>query len=175
MYWIWIVFAVFVLAGVAIWLFTRRKTVHAWGREVQIARARESFALQRERLHGLFMQAASATGKPRGLRWVQCDFEPELTLARERSTKQLVGLVPVTIRFEAVEGGDMEGIAAVGNLRNATAVFAFSSGQWQTNGKAVFNLNPPEVLHHFQKDYESVQDTSHDAQNGAPITNPPGT
>ena len=174
MHWLWIVLAVFVLAGVSIWLFRRRRTVHAWGREVQIARARESFALQRERLHGIFMQAASATGKPRGLRWVQCDFEPDLTLARERQTKQLIGLVPVTIRFEAVEGGDMEGVAAVGNLRNATAVFAFTTGQWQTIGKAVFNLNPPEVLHHFQKEYEPVQEASHDGQKGAEIMNPEG-
>ena len=174
MQWFWIALVVFVLAGVAIWLFRRRKIVHAWGREVQIARARESFALQQERLHGLFMQSAAASGKPRGLRWVHCEFEPELTLARERATKQLVGLVPVTIRFEAIEGSDMEGVAAVGNLRNATAVFAFASGQWQTNGKAVFNLNPPEVLHHFQKDYESVQAAPHDGQNGTPITNPPG-
>jgi hypothetical protein len=106
------------------------------------------------------MKAASASGKPRGLRWVHCGFEPELTFARERLTKQLVGLVPVTIQFEAVEGSDMEGLAAVGNLRNATAVFAFTGGQWQTTGKAVFNLNPPEVLHHFQKDYEPVLEAS---------------
>jgi hypothetical protein len=168
MHWSWFVLIAFVLLGPSIWLFRRRHGVHAWGREFQIARARELFALQSERLHGLFMQAASATGKPRGLRWVQCDFESELTLARERQTKQLVGLVPLTIRFEAVEGGDMEGVAAVGNLRNATAVFAFTAGQWQTTGKAVFNLNPPEVLQHFQKDYEPVQEVLKDGHKVGP-------
>ncbi len=171
MQWYWFVLlAAVVLAG-AIWLFRRRKSMHAWGREFQIARARELFALQQERLHDLFTKAASASGKPRGLRWVQCSFEPELTLARERLTKQLVGLVSVTIQFEAVEGGDMEGLAAVGNLRNATAVFAFTSGQWKTTGKAVFNLNPPEVLHHFQKDYELVPEAAHDGHPAIPGLN----
>jgi hypothetical protein len=146
------------LAAIALslWLYLRRHSVHAWGREIQIARALELFALQHERLESLFLKAASATGKPRGLRWVKCTFESELLLAREKQTRQLVGFVPVTISFEAIEGGEMEGVAAVGNLRNATAVFAFISGEWQTAGKTVFNLNPPEVLERFQKEYEPV-------------------
>jgi hypothetical protein len=155
----WYGFPIIALAtiGFCVWLYYRRHHVKAWGQEVQVARARELFGLQRERMEHLFLQAAANTGKPRGLRWVKCAFELELVLARERQTKQLVGLVPVTISFEAVEGGDMEGVAAVGNLRNATAVFAFNGGQWQTAGKAVFNLNPPEVLQHFQKEYEPVE------------------
>jgi hypothetical protein len=160
MSWYWLIPVVLaILAGLA-WLFRRRRHMRAWGLEVQIARARELFALQHERLEGLFLRAAAATGKPRGLRWVHCAFEPDLLLARERQTKQLVGLVGVTIQFEAVEGSDMEGVAAVGNLRNATAVFAFAAGQWQTTGKAVFNLNPPEVLRHFGKDYEPAENGS---------------
>src|SRR5262249_8370258 len=143
--------------ALVVWLFRRRRHMHAWGREVQIARARELFALQHERLEAIFMKAANATGKPRGLRWVHCAFEKEVLLARERQSKQIVGMVPVTIQFEAIEGGDMEGVAAVGNLRNATALFAFVSGQWQTAGKAVFNLNPPEVLHRFEKEYEAAE------------------
>ena len=65
-------------------------------------------------------------------------------------------MVPVTISFEAIEGSDMEGVAAVGNLRNATALFAFISGEWRTAGKAMFNLNPPEILERFQNEYEPV-------------------
>jgi len=59
-----------------------------------------------------------------------------------------VALVPVTIQFEAIAGSDMEGLPAVGNLRNASAVFFFDRSKWQTAGRAVFNLNPDEALEH---------------------------
>jgi hypothetical protein len=136
--------------------FLARRSVASWGKQVLRERARESFLLQRERLENQFMSAAAATGKPRGLRWVECSFEEELELARELETGHIVGLVPVTIRFEAIAGGDMEGVQAVGNLRNASAVFIFERGAWQTAGKAVFNLNPLEVLHHFGRQYERL-------------------
>jgi hypothetical protein len=126
------------------------------GKGIQIERARELFLLQRERLEAKFVTAAGASGKPRGLRWKDCDFENEIELARERKTGQLVALVSVTIQFEAIEGSDMEGLPAVGNLRNASAVFYFHRGQWHTTGKAVFNLNPVEVIEHFKNQYEHV-------------------
>src|SRR5712692_2158180 len=132
------------------------RPLRSWGEVVQIERARELFLLQRERLEAKFVTAAEASGKPRGFRWKDCAFENELELARERSTGQLVALVPVTIEFEAVEGSDMEGLPAVGNLRNASAVFCFQRGQWLTSGKAVFNLNPVEVIQHFKNRYEHV-------------------
>jgi hypothetical protein len=76
--------------------------------------------------------------------------------ARERARGELAALVGVVIQFEAVEGGDMEGVAAVGNLRNASAVFFFHGGQWRTTGKAVFNLNPDEAVARFQNQYERL-------------------
>ena len=72
-----------------------------------------------------FFQAASASGKPRGLRWKAIEWEPAVEFARERASGRLAALVGVTIQFEAVEGSDMEGLPAVGNLRNASAVFFF--------------------------------------------------
>ena len=154
MEWIWFVPLVF-LAAIAIFLLLRRP-MRSLGKEIQVERARELFTLQRERLEAKFVEAASATGKPRGLRWKDCSFERDVELARERQTGQLVALVPVTIHFEAIEGGDMEGLPAVGNLRNASAVFFFPRGQWLTVGKAVFNLNPVEVIQHFKNRYERV-------------------
>ena len=62
----------------------------------------------------------------------------------------------VTIRFEAEPGGDMEGVEAVGNLRNASAVFYFAKGNWATVGRAVFNMNPGEALTHFKNQYEGI-------------------
>ena len=110
--------------------------------------------LQRERIQPLFLPAASATGKPRGLRWKDCQFDSAIQFARERQSRQLVALVGVTISFEAIPGSDMEGVQAVGNLRNASAIFFFHQGQWLTVGKAVFNLNPDEAIAHFGDRYE---------------------
>ena len=62
----------------------------------------------------------------------------------------------VTIAFEAIAGSDMENLPAVGNLRNASAVFVFAAGKWMTQGKAVFNLNPDEAVKHFQAQYEKL-------------------
>ncbi len=152
--WFWLapVLIVVLLAAVAVvW-----RPLRAFGREVQVERARELFNLQRERLQDQFQRAAAATGKPRGLRWVECQWEAQVEFARDRTSGQIAALVPVTIRFEAVEGSDMEGLPAVGNLRNASAVFFYQRGQWQTVGKAVFNMNPNEALNHFRNQYERV-------------------
>ena len=152
--WYWLVplLAVVVL-GILIWMW---RPLRAFGREVQVERARELFSLQRQRLHDQFLRAAAATGKPRGLRWMECQWENGVEFARDRRSGQIAALVPVTIRFEAVEGSDMEGLPVVGNLRNASAVFFFHRGQWQTVGKAVFNMNPDEALRHFHNQYERV-------------------
>lgn len=152
--WLWWTGALVLLAGILLALTWR--PLRRFGRAAQVERARASFQLHRARLETLFLQAASATGKPRGLRWKECQWEPGVEFARERATGQLAALVGVTIAFEAVEGGDMEGVTAVGNLRNASAVFFFQGGQWHTIGKAVFNLNPGEAIEHFKQQYEGV-------------------
>lgn len=156
-YWVWLIpLALLGFVGIVVFLW---RPLRRFGRDVQVGRARESFHLQRERLEGHFITAAAATGKPRGLRWKDCSFESAMELARDRRSGQIVALLPVTIAFEAIEGGDMEGVAAVGNLRNASAVFFFERGQWHTVGKAVFNMNPDEALKHFEKQYERLNDS----------------
>jgi hypothetical protein len=136
--------------------------VMAWrlwrGRRADLQQARTLFVQQREHLEMLFFEAASASGKPRGLRWKACEWDEKIEFARDRSTGQLVALAGVTIQFEAIEGSDMEGLPAVGNLRNASAVFFFHQGRWRTTGKAVFNLNPDEAIAHFKNQYERLAD-----------------
>jgi hypothetical protein len=122
--------------------------------------ARALFETQRPALERQYFEAAARSGKPRGLRWKACEWAPGAEFARERATGQLAALVPVTIQFEAVEGSDMEGLPAVGNLRNASAVFFFQKGEWHTTGKTVFNLNPDEALEHFKNQYQRLGDTS---------------
>jgi hypothetical protein len=125
-------------------------------RQPSVEQVRQQFQRQREHLELLFFQAAAASGKPRGLRWKACDWEFGVEFARERATGQLAALVGVTIQFEAIEGSDMEGLPAVGNLRNASAVFFYHGDRWHTTGKAVFNLNPDEALTHFHNQYERL-------------------
>lgn len=155
MQWLWLI--PILLLAVAAVLFLAWRPLRGFGRVVQVERARELFVLQRERLEAKFVTAAAATGKPRGLRWKDCAFENELRLARDRKSGELVALVPVTIQFEAVEGGDMEGVPAVAHAKSASAVFFFQKGQWLTAGKAVFNMNPGEVIQHFKNQYEPVE------------------
>jgi hypothetical protein len=151
--WWWILALVLlaVLLGALCW-----PRLQAFGTAVQGERAREMFKLQRERLETEFLRAAALSGKPRGLYWRECRWENQIEFVRERRTGQIAALVGVTIRFEAVEGGDMEGLPAVGNLRNASAVFFFHRGQWHTVGKAVFNMNPDEAVSHFHNQYEPL-------------------
>jgi len=154
MEWPWVVAAGIVVVAAILTLALALRRV---GGGDQLRRARELFVQQREHLEAKFFSAASASGKPRGLRWKNCDWEREVAFARERQSGQLAALAAVTIQFEAVEGGDMEGLPAVGNLRNASAVFFFHQGRWHTTGKTVFNLNPGEAIEHFKNQYERVE------------------
>ncbi len=122
---------------------------------IDLPAARKRFSEIQGTLQTTFFQLAASSGKPRGLRWKHCDWSDNLVFARERQTGQLLALVGVTLSFEAIEGGDMEGVEAVGNLRNASAVFFFD-GDWRTVGRVVFNLNPDEAIEHFKTMYEPI-------------------
>jgi hypothetical protein len=138
------------LLGLAIWWFYRL------GREVQAERARESFRLQKERLEELVLKSAAATGKPRGLRWLSCRFTDEFTLVRDRATRRLAALIPVTVLFDPVPGGDMEHAEAATQPRQATAVMHFRRGQWVSDGQTLFNVTPTDALRLHSRDYDPV-------------------
>jgi hypothetical protein len=122
----------------------------------RVGRAIKQFARHRQRLEHDFVTAAAATGKPRGLSWKECGFQPGVLLARDRANGEFVGLVGVTISFEAIEGGGMEDVEAVGNLRAATAVFNWNGREWTTQGRAVFNLEPREVLERYRDSLDPI-------------------
>jgi hypothetical protein len=131
-----------------IWRWWRRDASMSWDQ------ARQLFREHRPQLEEAFLKAASASGKPRGLRWKECQWSDLIAWAREKQTGMMLALVGVTIAFEAIEGSDMEGVAAVGNLRNASAVFFLRDGRWQTNGRVIFNLNPDEAIEHLKGEVE---------------------
>ncbi|MCC7475079.1 MAG: hypothetical protein IT425_06760 [Pirellulales bacterium] len=137
------VFSVLAILGI-VWVFVRPSV---FARRLQNALQR--FEQRRQLLEGAFFQSASKSGKPRGLVWKQCAFQPGLQLARDRANGDLIGLVGVSVSFEPLEGGGMEEVEAVGKLRAATAVFTYHRGNWSTQGKVIFNLEPHEVLERY--------------------------
>ena len=143
--WFYIVLLVSIAGCALIW--RRWRTV---ARRAQRQRAMPEFEVRREELAARFLQAAAATGKPRGLRWTSIELTGQPVFATDAASGALCALVGATISFEAVEGGDMEEVEAVSNLRSATAVFIFRSGQWTTDGRVIFNLEPAEALQRFQ-------------------------
>lgn len=152
----WWVPALTALVILAAFVATAWRPVRAKVRERQLVRARRDFHRQREHLEAKFIQLATRSGKPRGLEWVRCDFEDDVTYARHRRSGEISAFVGVTIGFEAVEGGGMEDVEAVGNLRAATAVFRVERGSWATDGRALFNLNPAEAIAYYQDNLELV-------------------
>jgi hypothetical protein len=131
-----------------------------WRRKRQQQRLRSaelSFHRQREWLEAKFLTLASQSGKPRGLRWVDCDFEDPVAFARDRETGNLRALVAASVQFEAVPGGAMEDVEAVEHRKAATVVFRLDGPQWQTDGRTVFNLSPAETIARYQHELETAE------------------
>jgi hypothetical protein len=156
MNWVWLIAGVVVcgVAGTGLVLASKRWQLKR--HRQRLASQREEFHRRREWLEARFLTLASRSGRPRGLAWVDCEFDDPVAFARDRSSGDLRALVAITIRFEAIEGGGMEDVEAVGNLRAATAVFRWQRSQWETDGRAIFNLNPAQAIEHFQHELETV-------------------
>lgn len=122
------------------------KPLLSWAQNKELAAAKEQFKRQREQLEARFFDLASKAGKPRDLRWVNCNWLDEVAFARDLNSSQLAAFAAVNISFEAVEGGDMEEVEAVGTIRDAAAVFHYKDGHWGTGGRALFNMNPADAL-----------------------------
>jgi hypothetical protein len=146
--------AVAILFVIAVVLL--RKPLLAWRDQREADRGRRDFRRQRELLEAKFFDLAAVSGKPRGLRWVDCDWLETVTFARDRQTGLLTAFVAVNISFEAIEGGDMEDVAAVGNIREAAAVFHYQKGHWGTGGRALFNMNPDDALDRLQGQFKPL-------------------
>lgn len=144
------------VAIVAVLLVAGRPLLN-WLRKKQALQAYEQFRVQREQLEAKFFDLASRLGKPRDLRWLDCDWQSGVTFGRDVQTGMLTAFVAVNIRFEAVEGGDMEYVEAVGLLRDAAAVFHYQNGNWGTGGRALFNMNPADALDRLADQYEPVE------------------
>jgi len=154
-WWLWLVVAsVILIVGFAVAGMLRLRFGR---RRIPLEQAKQLFHLRREWLEARFFTQASSSGKPRGLAWVDCEFDDDVSFARDRGSGQLRAFVAVTIRFTAVEGGGMEGNENVGRLRAATAVFLLDGNEWVTRGRAIFNLSPGQAIAHFHEELEVVE------------------
>jgi hypothetical protein len=142
------------LAGIA--LICAWPRISGRGGIMTLEHARASFHRRREWLEARFLTLAAQSGKPRGLRWVDCEFEDDVAFARDRKTHHFRALVGVAIQFEATEGGDMEDVEAVANRKAATVVFRLDGPEWEVDGRALFNLNPAQTIEQFQHELEVV-------------------
>ena len=142
------------LAGVATALALR--PIRAARQAERLARAQRDFHRQREQLEAKFIERASQSGKPRGLRWTDVAFDDDVVYARDRRTRCLKALVAIEVSFEAIEGGGMEDVEAVSNIRAATAEFLYDGGRWKTDGRVYFNLAPTATVKYLASDLELV-------------------
>lgn len=146
---LWIILAITAIAIVGIAAMAVQR-LQATRTAVNRERAIQEFAAERDDLCGLFLRTAAASGKPRGLRWTGCELSGAPLFAVDDATGELIALIAATISFAAIEGGGMEEVEAVGNLRSATAVFMHRGEGWLTDGRVIFNLEPAEALAKFQ-------------------------
>ncbi len=150
-----VLFCSFALAGI----FYFWKPIRESMRKKENQKAIELFKIKREQLEAKFFELASRAGKPRGLRWLDCKWMKDVTFASDRTTGLFTAFVSVTLSFEAIEGGDMEDVEAVSDLREASAIFHYNNGVWGTGGRALFNMTPYDAIERLQHQYQEVTTT----------------
>ncbi|MEZ5940123.1 MAG: hypothetical protein R3C18_01945 [Planctomycetaceae bacterium] len=155
--WGWIIIAGAAILGVCAFLVPR--LLRSWKAADEV-RALQRFSRQREELEAKFFQLAAASGKPRGLRWTGCEWKQAVTFARDVQSGLISAFVGIDIRFEAIEGGDMEEVAAVGDVRSASAVFHYQAGSWGTGGKALFNMPPDLAMERLAGQFTPIEHVS---------------
>lgn len=155
MFWHWWMagaIAILVAMGIAIVL----RPLRASWRQARFEEARRVFHRQRERLEAKFIQLGINANRPAVPRWVDCEFEDDVTYARSRATGELSAFVAVTLEMDVSADRSLPPGEGTGHFRDGTAVFRFDRGHWQTDGRAIFNLSPTEAIRFYHRDLELV-------------------
>ena len=127
----------------------------------QYAAQQTAFMDNQSTLEERFFSIVSQSGKPKGLTWKSCKFDEATMWVIEKQSANLHALLSTVIHFDAVPGGPMEDVEAVGNARIATVIFFYNGDNWDTGGDVLFNLEPHEVLTRHCDDYDLYQAQSH--------------
>lgn len=154
MFWVWM--SVGFLAGLVAVSLIAPPLARRW-RKREYDRAVRDFRMRRELLEAKFYDLARMQGRPRGLRWIDCDWQSDVRFARDRQTGLLTAFVAVNIQFEAEPGSDMVDVAHVATVRDAAALFHYRAGAWGTGGRALFNMNPNDAVERLSGQYELVK------------------
>jgi hypothetical protein len=109
-------------------------------------------------LRARFLELARSAGKPRGMTWANCEWTGTLIFCRERNSGLLTAFAGLIVRFEAIAGGEMEGVEAASLPRDTTALFHYRKGRWGTGGRALFNMSPEVALDRLASQFEPVRD-----------------
>lgn len=104
----------------------------------------EIFHSLRGELLRQWFEHTSGAGKPRGLCWATFELAGETVFGRIQD--QTLALVPLVVQFEPLPGGELAEVSQAWEPRTVVAVFVYRRGRWQTEGRAVFNLTPAELL-----------------------------
>ncbi len=150
-WWLPIVAIVLLLVAAYLWRPGRKAA-----RTARLTQAKRRFHAQRERLEAKFIQLAAAHAKPDTPRWADCTFADDVAYVRNRTTGELSAFVAVAIATEEFDRSSRAAADAVGNLQAGTAVFRFDRDHWETDGRAILNLNPSEAVHYYHDDLEIV-------------------
>lgn len=151
LWWVLLAALLFLAGLILIW-----RPIRATLREIRFAEACRDFHRQRERLEAKFVQLGVTSSKRDCPKWSDCEFENDVTYARNRLTGELTAFVAVTIEMDNGEDSPPSSADAVGNLRAATAVFRLDRDHWETDGRAIFNLTPAEAIRFYHRDLELV-------------------
>ena len=147
LWWLMLGMAVGLLAYVLLLRLSRT------GRRDSFERARRTFHLQRERLEAKFIQLATSRSRSKVVHWDDCEFDDDVAYVRNRATQEVAAFVAVSV---AVEEPDAPLSGLGGEMRVGTAIFRFDRDHWETDGRAILNLNPAEAIRVYRDDLEMI-------------------
>lgn len=151
-WWLLAAIAILVATGAVVML----RPLRASWRQARFEEARRDFHRQRERLEAKFVQLGMSVDRPTVPRWVDCEFEDDVTYARSRITGELSAFVAVILEMDGTAVRNLAIGEGTGHFRGGTAVFRFDRGHWHTDGRAIFNLSPTEAIRFYHRDLELV-------------------
>ncbi|MCZ2343001.1 MAG: DUF2029 domain-containing protein [Bacteroidales bacterium] len=129
------------------------------------ATALARFHAEREQRLAAFLQLARTRGLPRGLHWTNLTSLGEPLLVHDREERCLALLVPLEATFTPEPGSAMEEVPQAREPRPITVIFRYQRlrgphcwrRRWQTDGRAIFNLRPEQVIARSEGRFKPVQ------------------
>ena len=110
----------------------------------RIRSAQDEFHKKRTYFQSVFFETMAVSGKPRGLRWMECQWDESVRYLPISRGHPLTAVIGVCIRFESEVDGAMEDVPAVNQEKYGCALFHFLDRKWHT-GRVLFNLSPNQV------------------------------